>query len=213
MKTVSTKFNHNATNHKGLPIAAQKIVALLGLVALSPLLIIVATLIKLESRGPLIFSQTRVGEQGRQFKCFKFRSMYTPDSPQWEVAAKMKSDREGICQKMYSDPRITRVGRVIRKLSIDELPQLFNVLTGDMVLVGPRPHLTSEYEQYDTETLVRLNCKPGLTGLWQVSGRADTTFEEQLMLDKTYIAQQSWFFDVKILLATVPAVVTARGAY
>ena len=139
--------------------------------------------------------------------------MYTPDSIQWEIAAKMKSDREGICQKMYSDPRITRVGRIIRKLSIDELPQLFNVLTGDMVLVGPRPHLTSEYAQYDTDTLVRLNCKPGLTGLWQVSGRADTTFEEQLMLDKTYIAQQSWFFDVKILLAAVPAVVTARGAY
>ncbi|BFT31325.1 exopolysaccharide biosynthesis polyprenyl glycosylphosphotransferase [Alteromonas sp. D210916BOD_24] len=201
------------TNHHGLPLWFQKSTAILGLVMLSPLLLMVCIAIKLESKGPLIFSQLRVGEQGRQFRCYKFRSMFTPDSYQWAIAAQMKSDREGICQKMYSDPRITRVGRIIRKLSIDELPQLFNVIVGDMALVGPRPHLVNEYTQYNGDTLERLNCKPGLTGLWQVSGRADTTFEQQMELDKTYILQQSSYMDIKILVATVPAVLLARGAY
>lgn len=207
------QLNHNLSNHRGLPMWLQKIAAASVLIALLPLLLIVCLVIKLESQGPIIFSQLRVGEQGRQFRCFKFRSMHTPNSYQWAIAAKMKSDREGICQKRYSDPRITRIGRIIRKFSIDELPQLFNVLTGDMALVGPRPHLTSEYTQYSKDTLERLNNKPGLTGLWQVSGRADTTFEEQLMLDKTYIKKQSWLFDLKILIATIPAVLLAKGAY
>jgi lipopolysaccharide/colanic/teichoic acid biosynthesis glycosyltransferase len=207
-------FTYSAlSNHKGLPMWFQKLIALVAIILLSPMILVVCIAIKLESRGPLIFSQLRVGEQGRQFKCYKFRSMYTPDSYQWAIAAKMKSDREGICQKRYSDPRITRVGRIIRKFSIDELPQLINVLVSDMALVGPRPHLTTEYVQYDKGMLTRLNRKPGLTGLWQVSGRADTTFEEQMMLDNTYIERQSWFFDLKILFATVPAVIFARGAY
>jgi len=206
-------INTTPSNHKGLPMWFQKLMALGILVVLAPLVLVVCMAIKTESRGPLIFSQLRVGEQGRQFRCFKFRSMYTPDAYQWAIAAKMKSDREGICQKRYSDPRITRVGRIIRKFSVDELPQLINVLLGDMALVGPRPHLTTEYVQYEKSTLSRLHRKPGLTGLWQVSGRADTTFEEQMMLDNTYIERQSWLFDVKILFATVPAVIFAKGAY
>jgi exopolysaccharide production protein ExoY len=202
-----------ASIHRGVPLIIQKLTALIVLLILSPLLAVVCILLKLESKGPLFFTQHRVGEHGRQFHCYKLRSMYTPDSIQWQIAANMKSDREGICQKMYNDPRITRVGRVIRKLSIDELPQLFNVINGDMVLVGPRPHLTTEYMQYASNVLPRLNCKPGVTGLWQVSGRADTTFEEQLALDKEYIEKQSWWFDIKILVATIPAVLTGRGAY
>lgn len=213
MNYLSKKYTTNVTNHKGLPMFMQKFFALAGLLSLSPFLLILGVCIKLESKGSIIFSQLRVGEHGRQFKCYKFRSMYLPGSEQWREAEKMKSDREGICQKMYSDPRITKIGRIIRKLSIDELPQLFNVLKGDMALVGPRPHLTTEYVQYSSDTLVRLHCKPGLTGLWQVSGRADTTFEEQLELDRTYIANQSWYFDMKILVATVPAVLMAKGAY
>ena len=125
----------------------------------------------------------------------------------------MSSDRDGVCKKFYNDPRITRVGKIIRKLSIDELPQLFNVVKGDMVLIGPRPHLVSEYKEYDRNILPRLYCRPGITGLWQVSGRADTTFEEQLNLDKTYVAQQSWWLDLKILFATIPTVITGKGAY
>jgi exopolysaccharide production protein ExoY len=202
-----------STTHKGIPMWLQKAAAFSILTILSPLCIAVCILLKLDSKGPLFFAQTRVGEHGRQFRCYKFRSMYTADSIQWQVAANMKSDREGVCQKMYNDPRVTKVGRIIRKFSIDELPQLFNVLKGDMSLVGPRPHLTTEYLQYTSEQLTRLNCKPGLTGLWQVTGRADTTFEQQIQLDNAYIAGQSWWFDLKILLATIPAVLSCRGAY
>lgn len=201
------------TSRRGLPIVVQQAIALLALIVLSPVLLIVALLIKFESNGPIIFSQIRVGENGRQFRCFKFRSMYLPGSPQLANVTMGKSDRTGICQKFFNDPRVTKTGRIIRKLSIDEIPQLVNVLKGDMAIIGPRPHLVTEYMQYEPSVLSRLNCKPGLTGLWQVSGRADTTFEQQLMLDNHYIANQSFWLDVRIFFATIPAVIFARGAY
>ncbi|TPV59010.1 sugar transferase [Aestuariibacter sp. GS-14] len=209
MKSLTT----NTINRRGLPIILQQLIASCALLILSPLLLLVALLIKLESNGPVIFSQIRVGENGRQFRCFKFRSMYLPGSPQLANVSMGKSDRSGICQKFFNDPRVTKIGRIIRKLSIDEIPQLVNVLKGDMAIIGPRPHLVTEYMQYDPSVLERLNCKPGLTGLWQVSGRADTTFEQQLMLDKQYIANQSFWLDVRIFFATIPAVLLARGAY
>jgi lipopolysaccharide/colanic/teichoic acid biosynthesis glycosyltransferase len=125
----------------------------------------------------------------------------------------ISSSREGVCEKFYNDPRITRVGKVIRKLSIDELPQLFNVLLGDMALIGPRPALVKEVNQYDQRTLERLKAMPGITGLWQVSGRADTTFSQQVDLDISYVRNRSVFLDLKIAFLTIPAVLSAKGAY
>lgn len=199
--------------HRGLPQGVQRFAALLGMVLISPLMALTAMLLKLESRGPVLFTQTRVGENGRHFTCYKIRSMYLPTDPKYVDPNTLASDRDGVCKKFFNDPRITKVGKVIRKLSIDELPQLWNVVKGDMMLIGPRPHLVTEYHQYDRNILPRLFCKPGVTGLWQVSGRADTTFEEQLALDKLYVAQQSWWLDLKILIATIPTVITGRGAY
>lgn len=209
----TSKNNEVNLKHRGIPLVIQKTMAFLGLLLLAPLILLTALLIKLESRGPVFFTQVRIGENGRHFTCYKMRSMRLPSDPKYVDPATLSSDRDGVCQKFFNDPRVTKVGRIIRKLSIDELPQLLNVVKGDMVLIGPRPHLVSEYQQYDRQMLPRLFCKPGITGLWQVSGRADTTFEEQLMLDKTYVAEQSWWLDMKILLLTVPSVVTGRGAY
>lgn len=199
--------------HRGLPVILQKAAALLAILALSPVLLTAVLLIKLESRGPVVFTQTRIGEYGRRFSCFKLRSMYLPSDPRFRAPDPSDSDRDGVCKKYKQDPRITKVGKFIRKYSIDELPQLFNVLRGDMVLVGPRPHLVSEYLEYDANIMPRLHCKPGLTGLWQVSGRADTDFDQQLWLDKHYVQQQSVLFDIRILFATIPAVLGAKGAY
>lgn len=170
-------------------------------------------LIRFESKGPIFFTQVRVGENGRHFHCYKLRSMYLKTDPKYREPDASASDREGVCKKYFNDPRITKVGKFIRKYSIDELPQLFNVLKGDMVLIGPRPHLTSEYRNYDSNIMPRLYCKPGLTGLWQVNGRADTDFAQQLQFDKDYIKLQSIWLDIRILFATIPAVLGAKGAY
>ncbi len=199
--------------HSGIPMSIQKLATLMALIMLSPIILLFSLLIKLESPGAVFFTQTRVGENGRHFKCFKMRSMYIKTDPRFREPDPTSSDREGVCKKYYNDPRITKIGKIIRKFSIDELPQLFNVLRGDMALIGPRPHLTSEYKNYDQRILPRLFCKPGITGLWQVNGRADTDFDQQLQLDKTYISQQSMWLDIKILLATIPAVIGAKGAY
>lgn len=211
---LATKLNQQSyARHKGLPIFMQRVMAIAILAILSPLIILTAAFIKLESRGPIFFSQTRVGENGRRFTCYKMRSMRIPSDPLYQEPEKSDSDREGVCMKFFKDPRITRIGKVIRKLSIDELPQLFNVVKGDMALVGPRPHLVNEYNQYDRKILGRLFCKPGITGMWQVNGRADTSFDEQLELDKSYIKHQSSWLDIKILLATIPCVLIGKGAY
>ncbi len=207
----STKANINP--QKGIPMLLQQISALCLLTIAAPLLAIVALCIYLESPGKVIFSQTRIGENGRHFKFYKFRSMFVAGDKRYKQPDLKQSSREGICKKFIDDPRITKVGKFIRKYSIDELPQLFNVLLGDMSLVGPRPALASESYQYNRQQFKRLGCKPGLTGLWQVSGRADTSFAEQIALDLKYIKQQSFVFDLKILLATIPAVLGAKGAY
>lgn len=211
LATKATAISH--ARHKGLPMIFQKLIAVIALMLLSPLILLTAMLIKLESRGPVFFSQIRVGENGRRFTCFKMRSMRLASDPLYQEPKQSASDREGVCMKFFKDPRITRVGRVIRKLSIDELPQLYNVVKGDMALIGPRPHLVSEYNQYNREILGRLFCKPGITGMWQVNGRADTSFDEQLALDKNYIKNQSCWLDIKILFATIPCVILGKGAY
>lgn len=206
--------DHSPRNNVvGLGFSIQRLAALVGLLLISPVLLGVWLTIRLESKGPALFRQIRVGLHGRRFELYKFRSMYLPEDPRFKAPDVNHSDREGICAKYRKDPRITRVGQVIRKFSIDELPQLLNVLKGDMALVGPRPALVNEVEAYDCTALNRLNTMPGLTGLWQISGRADTTFEEQVRLDLEYIAKQNWLFDFFILLRTVPAVVSGKGAY
>lgn len=197
----------------GLPENLQRFLALIALIILSPLLLLTMFAIRTESKGPVFFKQVRVGEQGRRFTMYKFRSMYMPDDPRYVDPAQLISDRDGVCNKFKKDPRITCVGRIIRKLSIDELPQLLNVLKGEMVLIGPRPALPQETDAYDWYMLERLNTKSGLTGLWQVSGRADTSFQEQIDLDLRYVRERSWLLDLKIMLATIPAVVTGKGAY
>ena len=200
-------------SHKGIPVNLQRAVALISLILISPLLLLVIFLIKIDSSGSSLFSQTRVGENGRHFKMYKFRSMYLKTDKNYKEPNPDESAREGVCKKYINDPRITKIGHFIRKYSIDELPQLFNVVAGDMCLVGPRPALSIETYEYDRSAQPRLFVKPGLTGLWQVSGRANTSFDEQVVLDKAYIAQQSILMDCKIIFLTIPAVLLCKGAY
>ncbi len=182
------------------------------LVMLSPLLLITALAVCLESRGPVFFRQQRVGKDGKLFSMIKFRSMST-DAKLHAAVAEMESDRDGVCKKFVNDPRVTRTGRIIRKLSIDELPQLINVLRGEMSLIGPRPALQEEVAQYSDYDRQRLAALPGISGLWQVSGRADLSFEEQIDLDLRYIRECSLFADIRITLQTIPAVLRGSGAY
>ncbi len=186
----------------------------LGLIVLSPAILLVGILIKAESKGPVFYHQNRVGIYGREFKFWKFRSMYPDaDKRQQEMMESSNEMQGGVIFKMKKDPRVTKVGHWIRRFSVDELPQLWNVLIGDMSLVGPRPALPSEVTEYDINDRDRLGIKPGITCIWQVSGRSDIPFEQQVKLDRQYIASQSVWGDILILLKTVPAVLTGKGAY
>lgn len=177
-----------------------------------PVMALVAIAIKLDSPGPVFFKQKRVGKWGEPFACYKFRSMYVDaDARKAELLA--ENDADEVIFKMKNDPRITRVGRIIRKASIDEIPQLINVLKGEMSLVGPRPAVPIEVSQYQFDQLRRLDAVPGITGLQQVSGRSDLSFKRWVELDLEYISEQSLLKDIEILLKTVPAVLTGRGAY
>ena len=187
--------------------------AAVGLVLLTPLLLIVAILIRIESPGPVFFAQTRIGRRGNPFRCWKFRSM-TIDAEQRQAELMACNEMSGgTTFKMKHDPRITRIGRFIRKASIDELPQLWNVLIGEMSLVGPRPPLPAEVARYSAVDRQRLSVKPGITCTWQVTGRSDIPFREQVALDLRYIRERSLLLDIRLLLMTVPAVLLARGAY
>ena len=189
------------------------ILSILAIIAGSPVFLLTALLIKITSPGPIIFSQVRVGKFGRHFKFYKFRSMYIDAEARKAELMKHNESGDGVIFKMKRDPRITSVGRFIRKFSIDELPQLFNVLLGDMSLVGPRPPLPSEVRTYTLEARKRLNITPGITCLWQVSGRSELPFSKQIALDKEYIASQSVWKDFLILLKTIPAILTGKGAW
>lgn len=185
-----------------------------GLLLLSPLLLLVAFAIKITSRGPILFSQVRVGKAGKNFHMWKFRTMlHGGDAQAAALAAAQGKGFDGVRFKMKVDPRVTRVGRVLRKLSIDELPQLWNVLRGDMTLVGPRPPIPREVKLYDPRAMRRLEVTPGLTCLWQISGRSDLSFEQQVELDLKYIDEAKPADDLKILAKTVSAVISGRGAY
>ncbi|MFT6097647.1 MAG: lipopolysaccharide/colanic/teichoic acid biosynthesis glycosyltransferase [Arenicella sp.] len=189
------------------------LVALAALLSLSPLLVLVATLIKLESKGDVLFKQERVGLNGLPFTMWKLRSMSLDAEAQRHDLDLQNEMSTGVIFKMKRDPRITRVGALIRKTSIDELPQLVNVLKGEMSLVGPRPPLPSEVSEYSRADRRRLAVTPGITCIWQISGRSDIPFEQQVKLDIQYIEKQNLWFDLWVLLKTIPAVLKARGAY
>ncbi|MCS6829477.1 MAG: exopolysaccharide biosynthesis polyprenyl glycosylphosphotransferase [Armatimonadota bacterium] len=188
------------------------VVASVGLVLLAPLMLLIAIAIKLDSPGPVLYKQVRIGRGGKPFWFIKFRSMV-------KNAEQIKRDliprnevRGGPVFKMRNDPRVTRVGRFLRRYSLDELPQLIHVLHGEMSLVGPRPPLPSEVLSYGPWEMRRLSVTPGLTCLWQISGRSDIGFREWVELDHIYIDTMSFWTDLKILLFTVPAVITGKGA-
>lgn len=184
----------------------------LCVVALSPVLAVIAILIKVDSPGPVLYRQRRVGKDGHHFWMLKFRSM-RQDADGMLDQLRDLNEASGPLFKIRRDPRVTRVGRVLRRLSLDELPQLFNVVRGEMSLVGPRPPIPAEVEQYEDWQLGRLRAVPGMTGLWQVSGRSEVPFHDMVRLDLHYIRSWSLSLDLGILLRTIPAVITNRGAY
>ncbi len=188
---------------------------------LSPFLLLVAVAVRLESKGPALFRQTRLGKDAQPFTFYKFRTMVDGNDPEihrryvesliTKPSEELKGDTGSF--KIENDPRLTKLGGLLRRTSIDELPQLFNVLTGDMSLVGPRPPLPYEVELYSARALRRLECRPGITGLWQVSGRCMTTFDEMVELDIEYIDTWSLGLDLRILARTPRAVLGGRGAW
>lgn len=186
--------------------------SLLALIVFSPLMGITALAIKLEDGGSPIFAQTRVGKDGKFFRMYKFRSM-CEDAEKKLKELQDRNEADGLAFKMSNDPRVTRVGAFIRKTSIDELPQLFNIFKGNMSVVGPRPPLGYEVMQYDDYQMQRLSVKPGLTCYWQCSGRSDVSFDEWMELDIKYIRERSFFKDIEIIFRTIPAVLFHKGAY
>ncbi|GAA0070286.1 sugar transferase [Clostridium sardiniense] len=174
----------------------------LGIICLSPIFLVVSILIKKESKGPIIFSQDRVGKNNIKFKMYKFRSM-VQNAEELKVKLQEKNEMSGPMFKIKEDPRVTKVGKFIRKTSIDELPQLINVLKGDMSLVGPRPSLPKEVEEFEPWMMERLEVKPGLTCYWQVSGRNNIDFEDWMKLDIRYVREKNTLTDIKLIFRTV----------
>jgi Undecaprenyl-phosphate galactose phosphotransferase WbaP len=213
-------YGSAASNSRGLHHLAKRSfdIAAAGsaLLFLSPLLLILCLLVMADG-GPAVFGHKRIGRNGRSFRCLKFRSM-VPNSA--EVLAKLLAEDPeaarswAATRKLQNDPRITRVGKFLRGTSLDELPQLFNVLRGEMSLVGPRPVVQEELDQhYGVAAINYMAVRPGITGLWQISGRSDTTYAERVQLDCRYVREFSFWGDLRILLKTVPAVLLGRGAY
>jgi exopolysaccharide biosynthesis polyprenyl glycosylphosphotransferase len=187
-------------------------VALTVVLLFSPLLLALGLAVRLTSRGPAVFKQTRVGHNGEQFMMYKFRSMYV-DAEARLAELRHRNESDGLLFKMRDDPRVTKVGAFLRKWSLDELPQLFNVLNGTMSLVGPRPPLPAEVARYEDDVHRRLMVKPGVTGLWQISGRSDLAWDESVRLDLRYVENWSLAMDFVILWRTVFAVLRREGAY
>lgn len=192
--------------------ALDLILASIGLLGSLPIWLVIVLAIRIDSRGPAIFVQDRVGIHGRRFRFFKFRSMYS-DAEQRLADLKASNEASGPVFKMRRDPRITRVGAFLRRSSLDELPQLLNILRGDMSFVGPRPPLPDEVAQYRPSDAARLGVKPGLTCLWQIRGRSTVGFDEWMEYDREYIRDMSLRLDLSILARTVRAVLSGQGAY
>jgi lipopolysaccharide/colanic/teichoic acid biosynthesis glycosyltransferase len=203
--------------HRGVKRAIDLFGAIVGLVLTVPVLVVALIAIKLDSPGPAIFRQDRLGAGGRRFRVYKLRTMRTGNDDSahrayYDALIRGEAEQTNGVFKLVDDPRITRVGRFLRKTSLDEIPQLWNVLRGEMSLVGPRPPILTEAELYDERAWQRLGCKPGLTGLWQVSGRCALTFDEMVALDVQYYRAWSPALELRILLKTPRAVLSARGA-
>jgi lipopolysaccharide/colanic/teichoic acid biosynthesis glycosyltransferase len=197
-----------AAAKRALDVALSSLMLLL----LSPLFLLIAALVWVEDGGPIFFAQTRVGQFGREFKMYKIRSMCLDAEQRLKELLGRNHHKQGVTFKLQDDPRITHVGKWLRKFSFDELPQLVNVLFGDMSLVGPRPPVPREVAMYSLADRRRLSVKPGITCLWQISGRANIDFAGQVELDVDYIETQSFWSDLKILARTVPAVLSGEGA-
>jgi exopolysaccharide biosynthesis polyprenyl glycosylphosphotransferase len=202
------RFGYEAAFKRLLDI----ILAAVGLVASVPIWVAVLLAIKLDSRGPGLFVQDRVGIHGRHFRFYKFRSMHTNAEARL-AEIQQHNEADGPVFKIRKDPRITRVGAVLRRTSLDELPQLINVLRGDMSMVGPRPPLPREVAQYAPGDAIRLSVRPGLTCLWQIRGRSTLSFETWMEYDREYVRNLSLWLDLRILFQTVWAVLSCRGAY
>ena len=211
----------SAARGSALDLACKRVIdivlATIGVIVLTPLWLVVAMLIRISDRGPAFFKQTRVGKDGQTFTMYKFRTMRV-DAEQVKASLEAANRADvgagnSVMFKMRDDPRVTRVGRVLRKTSIDELPQLFNVIKGDMSLVGPRPPLPSEVATYEPHVMGKFSVRPGITGLWQISGRSNLSWEETVQLDLDYAATRTVGLDMWILLQTVPALLRQEGAY
>ncbi|MDX2175655.1 MAG: sugar transferase [Candidatus Sumerlaeia bacterium] len=206
-------FSMHSAPGRAMKRALDIVFSACALLALAPLFLFTALAIRLESAGPVFFTQRRVGLGGREFPFFKFRSMVTNAEALKATLLAQNESAQGVIFKMKNDPRVTKVGRVIRKFSIDELPQFYNVLRGDMSVVGPRPPVPGEVVQYQLQAWKRLAVVPGLTCVWQVSGRSNIGFADQVRLDVEYILKQNIFYDVYLIYRTVPAVLKGEGAF
>ena len=185
--------------------------ASLALLVTAPLTLLLAIAVKFDSKGPILYRAQRIGRKGRTFVCYKFRTMVV-GADHMKADLEHMNEREGVLFKMQNDPRVTKVGRFIRKYSLDELPQFYNVLRGDMSLVGPRPPIASEVEQYDLPHLRRLDVLPGITGLWQVEARQDPSFDSYISLDTAYVENWNLWLDMKILARTISVVLSGTGS-
>ncbi len=183
----------------------------LALLVVSPLMVLIAIAIAMDSKGPIFYRAQRIGRKGRTFVCFKFRTM-VEDADKMQEELEHMNERKSVLFKIVNDPRVTKIGRRLRKYSLDELPQFYNVLRGDMSLVGPRPPIASEVEQYDLSHLRRLDVLPGITGLWQVEARQDPSFDSYISLDTAYVENWTFWLDLKILARTVGVVLSGTGA-
>lgn len=216
-ETADLKYSFEKRRTRVLYISAKRtmdfIGAILGLVLLSPLFLLIAIMIKLEDpRGSVFYCQIRIGKNEKPFKMYKFRSMVSNAEELLEKLL-VQNEVKGAMFKMKEDPRITKVGKFIRKTSIDELPQLWNVIRGEMSLVGPRPPLPREVELYSNYDKLRLKVSPGCTGLWQVSGRSNLSFDEMIELDLEYIESRGLWLDVKLILRTIKIMIFPNSAY
>lgn len=211
--TINVNYQYSRYIYRTFKRIFDFVASLLGLVILSPIFLIVAVAIKIEDpKGSVFYSQIRLGRKQEPFEMYKFRSMVeNADSYLKELSS--NNEIEGAMFKMKNDPRVTKVGQFIRKHSIDELPQLMNVLLGDMSLVGPRPPLPNEVKDYSSYDMQRLTVKPGCTGLWQISGRNDVGFHEMVELDLSYINRRGASFDLYVLFKTVLVFIKPNGAY
>ncbi|CAN7671433.1 sugar transferase [Rhizobium rhizogenes] len=190
--------------------------ALMGLILISPLFLMLMLLVKLSDRGPIFYGHRRIGHNGKTFRCMKFRTMVVDGDRVLQAylqANPRAMDEWRATRKLQNDPRVTLIGAVLRKLSLDELPQLLNIIRGEMSVVGPRPVVEDELERYETSAIYYLQSRPGLTGLWQVSGRNDVSYESRVAFDTHYVKNWSLSSDMMIIAKTIPAVCLSRGSY